>query len=148
MNLFTHVIGAGKSFRADSEATADGRSVYRQNGSNWWDGYDGDPLVIIDDISETVSFRETLKILDVYNYLCGVKGGHCWLKAERIWVTASFPPSHIDQGKQLERRCNKIVNMKVSERPDLLTMFAKQRSDADDMNKMYDDASVLDTLMD
>lgn len=138
------MIGAGKSYRAEQEATADGRRIYRQNGSNWWDGYDGDELVIIDDISETVSFRETLKVLDVYNYLAGVKGGHTYIKAEKIWVTASFPPSQIDPSGQLERRVtrdnefpDRLVHLTKANRPDLRALFAKQQNKIDCAD--YDD---------
>lgn len=118
--------GAGKSYRAEQEAAVDGRRLYRQNGSNWWDGYDGDELVIIDDLEETARFRDLLKITDVYNFLVGTKGSHQWLKAEKIWITASFPPSQIDKGGQLERRCTEIVNMSKNERPDIIAMLKNQ----------------------
>lgn len=112
--------GAGKSYRAEQEASDDGRRLYRQNGSAWWDGYDGDELVIIDDLDETAKFRDLLKILDVYNVLVPTKGSHQWLKAEIIWVTASYHPDKIDQGGQLLRRCTEVVNMKRADRPDIL----------------------------
>lgn len=118
--------GAGKSFRAESEAAADGRRLYRQNGSQWWDGYDGDELVIIDDLEETTPFRSLLKITDVYNHLVGTKGSHQYLRAQRMWITASFPPSKIDQGGQLERRMTKIVNMNKNERPDIMALLKLQ----------------------
>lgn len=118
--------GAGKSYRAESEAADDGRRLYRQNGSQWWDGYDGDELVIIDDLEETTPFRNLLKITDVYNHLVGTKGSHQYLRAQRMWITASFPPSKIDQGGQLERRMTKIVNMSKSERPDIMAMLKNQ----------------------
>lgn len=140
--------GAGKSYRAESEAADDGRRLYRQNGSVWWDGYDGDELVIIDDLEETAKFRELLKITDVYNYLLGTKGSHSWLKAEKIWITASFPPSKIDQGGQLERRMTKIVNMNKNERPDIMALLkcTKIVSDASPADPL--DVSTYATLMD
>jgi len=119
--------GAGKSYRAEQEADEDGRRLYRQNGSSWWDGYDGDELVIIDDLDEATKFRDLLKILDIYNVLVPTKGSHTWLKAERIWVTASFHPDKIDHGGQIVRRCAEIVNMKKDQRPDILAMLMKPR---------------------
>lgn len=116
--------GAGKSYRAEQEAASDGRMVYRQNGDQWWDGYDGHPLVIIDDFSETASFRSTLRILDVYNVLIPIKGSHVWFRAEKIWVTASYHPRKIDHGGQIERRCTTIVEMYHKDRPDIRSMFA------------------------
>lgn len=115
--------GAGKSFRSEQEAEKDGRALYRQNGSSWWDGYDGQPLVIIDDFAETANFRDTLRILDVYNTLVPTKGSHAWLKAEKIWITASYHPSKIDNGGQIERRCELIIEMRKKDRPDIMSML-------------------------
>lgn len=114
--------GAGKSFRAEEEAKIDGRPLYRQNGSQWWDAYDGEPLVIIDDISPKYDFKDLLKHLDVYNVLIPCKGAHLWLKAQKIWVTSSFNPTTIDLGGQLARRIE-VVEMKKANRPDIRNMF-------------------------
>jgi len=114
--------GAGKSFRAEEEAKADGRPLYRQNGSSWWDAYDGEPLVIIDDINPRYDFKDLLKHLDQYNVLIPCKGSHMWLKAEKIWVTSSFPPSTIDLGGQLDRRIT-TFEMKKANRPDIRNML-------------------------
>lgn len=128
--------GAGKSYRAEQEAAEDGRRLYRQNGSSWWDGYDGDELVVIDDLEETVRFRDLLKILDVYNILVPTKGSHTWLKCEKIWVTASYPPEKIDQGGQIARRCTKVVHMKKDDRPDILEMLMKSKNEVKTEPKM------------
>lgn len=128
--------GAGKSYRAEQEASNDGRGLYRQNGSEWWDGYDGQPLVIIDDFEETARFRATLRILDQYNVLIPVKGSHVWFRAEKIWVTASYHPRKIDQGGQIERRCKTIVEMYVKDRPDIRSMMVP-------IVKSYDDVKDL-----
>lgn len=116
--------GAGKSFRVEAEVKESAMAVYRQNGSSWWDGYDSQPAVIIDDLPETKNLTELLKELDVYNYLLGTKGSHTWMKAEKIWVTSSFPPSKIDKGGQLARRIKVIDEMKKENRPDIRSLFS------------------------
>lgn len=137
--------GAGKSYRAEAEAKDDGRSLYRQNGGFWWCGYDQHHLVIIDDLAENACFKDLLKVLDVYNVLVPNKGGHTWLKARKIWVTASFPPSKIDQGGQLERRVTRdaefplrLVEMKKAERPDIRAHFKPASVDVADYKDMMD----------
>lgn len=114
--------GAGKSFRAEEEAKTDGRALYRHNGEEWWDGYDGHPLVIIDDIDAKYNFKRLLKHTDVYNVLCPIKGGHTWLRAEKIWITSSFDPATIDQGGQLARRVE-VISMEKANRPDIRSHF-------------------------
>jgi len=123
--------GAGKSFSAMEEAKSTGGDIYRHNNTKWWDGYTGQPNVIIDDFELTSEFRfvQLLKVLDQYPLLVETKGGGAWLHATKIWVTSSFDPETIDQGGQLMRRITKVVCKKKEERPDIVSMFAKQKAE-------------------
>lgn len=58
----------------------------------WFDGYNGEPSVIFDDLdgaASHLSVSELLNYLDRYPVLVPVKGGHMPLVATRIWVTSN-----------------------------------------------------------
>jgi len=117
--------GAGKSYSAEQEAMALGLDVYRQNGSGWWCGYEGEKGVIIDDFEFTCNFnfKQMLKVLDQYKLLVPTKGGGQWLKATHIWVTSSFNPTEKDEGGQLVRRIHVLKEKKKADRPDIMSLL-------------------------
>lgn len=83
--------GTGKSHRAFQELP----EAYVWDGGKWWDNYDGQRDVIVDDFCDEtdrkrmVPLNELLKILDKYRYQCQVKGGYVWLKATRFIITSN-----------------------------------------------------------
>lgn len=108
--------GVGKSRRAYSEAKATNESIYYKPRGDWWDGYEQQPNVIIDDFYGWIKYDELLKIMDRYPYRVPVKGGYQIFNSKRIWITSNIP---IDQlykhshfiPQAIERRCTKIEYM-------------------------------------
>lgn len=89
---------------------------YRNNGNmKWWDGYDGQQNVIIDDIRcDSIPFPELLALLDRYEYRVEIKGGYRQFLAKRMIITCPFDPATMYWGKdecvrQLLRRIDNIV---------------------------------------
>lgn len=82
--------GTGKTLAARQwlpDAWMSGKSL------RWWQGYDGQKDVIIDDFrGDFCTFHELLRILDRNPYTVEVKGGSRQLKAERIVITSPYPP--------------------------------------------------------
>jgi len=81
---------------------------------DFWDGYDGEPDVIIDDYRMgTISFRLLLRILDPYPCRVPTKGGSRQLAAQNIIITAPNPPEYYipfgEEALQLLRRIKKII---------------------------------------
>lgn len=82
--------------------------------SKWWDGYESQSTVIIDDFSsDWCSFRTLLKILDRYPYRIEVKGSSTQLVATTFIITSEKPPEaqypNIDCDKvQLYRRITNV----------------------------------------
>jgi hypothetical protein len=83
----------------------------------WWEGYDGQGDVIIDDFRCTdCTFSELLHITDRYAFRVENKGGSRQLRAKRIIFTSPFPPekafNNTEDKFQLIRRFLEIREFK------------------------------------
>lgn len=93
--------GCGKTRKAVEEAQGD--YYITMNSLKWWDGYDGQKVIIIDDFRrDFCTFHELLRILDRYPYRVNVKGGSIWLsqRTETIIITAPLRPEDIYETRE------------------------------------------------
>lgn len=83
--------GTGKTRRAMEEP-----SVYKlnqnTNGTLWFDGYDGQTTLLIDDYYGWIKYGELLTILDGYPYRCQIKGGMAWALWDTVIITSNKHP--------------------------------------------------------
>lgn len=88
-------------------------SLYFKNRSKWWDGYEGQEAIIIDDFdARSWDFRDILRLLDRYPYRGELKGGHTQINSPYIYITCDRPPYRFWQGIELEqimRRINYLI---------------------------------------
>lgn len=82
--------GTGKSSRALKEATEIEGGIYYKPRGLWWDGYQQQDNVIIDDFYGWIKYDEMLKIMDRYPYKVQVKGGFEEFTSRRIWITSNI----------------------------------------------------------
>jgi len=81
--------GTGKSHRAFEEAPG----AYIKNPNiKWWDGYQGETEVIIDEFSGLIDITYLLRWIDRYPCMVEIKGGAIVLKARRIFITSNLHP--------------------------------------------------------
>lgn len=85
--------------------------------SQWWDGYDGQPAVIIDDMrKDFMKFHLLLRLLDRYPYRIETKGSTRQFIAKEIIITAPYSPEEMYGGRedinQLIRRIDEIREFK------------------------------------
>ena len=93
--------GSGKSRRALAEAKIiDPDSIYYKPRGLWWDGYQQQKCVIVDDFYGWIKYDELLKITDRYPYKVQIKGGFEEFTSTHIWFT-----SNVDTDK-LYRFCD------------------------------------------
>lgn len=112
--------GSGKTRRAVSEAGVD--HYMSSRNLKWWEGYDADDNVIIDDFrKDFCTFHELLRILDRYPFRVEVKGSSRQLLAKKIWITSCFHPADVYETRedigQLLRRIDLIL--KIEMRPEM-----------------------------
>lgn len=79
--------GVGKTHRAYSSC---GESdVYIKERGQWWDGYEGQTTIIIDEFYGWLPYSQLLRVLDVYPCQVEIKGGYMPLMATTIYVTSN-----------------------------------------------------------
>lgn len=85
--------GTGKSFRA----RADNPVFFIKNCTKWWDDYEDEPVVIIEDIGQShLWMGDHLKIwADRYGFRSEVKHGSRTLRPARIIVTSNYHPNEL-----------------------------------------------------
>lgn len=82
--------GVGKSSRCRRECKG---SVYYKDPSNrWWDGYNGQDCVIVDEYAGGFALSNLLRWTDKYGVVVEVKGGSVELRALQIFFTCNINP--------------------------------------------------------
>lgn len=103
-------------------------SYWISSGSlQWFDGYEGQTVAILDDLRhQHCKFDYLLRLLDRYDMQVPFKGGFVKWTPKLICVTAPYSPERMwnlrDQGdiNQLTRRITKVIDMSENKNSDLL----------------------------
>ena len=99
-----NVISGGNYYKCESPS--------KSGDKLWFNGYEGQSTLIIDDFSGGVDFRYLLVLLDKYKLKVEIKGGHVWACWTNVIITSNVHPRHwysptIDQAP-LARRITEI----------------------------------------
>jgi len=87
---------------------------YVKDNTKWWDRYNQQEAIIIDDFDNNIPFRTILRMIDRYQYLAQVKNGYVHVNSPYIYITCEYPPSHFWQGNtldQITRRLESIIEV-------------------------------------
>lgn len=108
--VFWGKTGTGKTRTAMAED-----SVYKlntnNNGTLWFDGYDGEKTLVLDDFYGWIKYGELLTLLDGYPYRCQVKGSSVWARWTKVIITSNkrYEDWYMDRDiSALKRRISKI----------------------------------------
>jgi len=98
--FITGPTGCGKT----REAMASGENIYKIQGSQlqWWDGYEGEDTILIDEYSNDVKVTELLALLDGYKLRLPVKGGFTYAAWTKVYITSNLARLH-EQAKDAHR---------------------------------------------
>lgn len=106
--------GSGKSKRAWDEASFD--AFPKDPCTKFWDGYVGQPNVVIDEFRGSIGISHLLRWLDRYPTIVEVKGSSVCLQATTVWITSNISPDDwypdLDQDTKnaLKRRFTQVVH--------------------------------------
>lgn len=104
--------GCGKTRYATSITPL---SFYIKDGTQWWDGYEQQQTIIIDDFDGKWPFRDLLRLLDRYPYQGQYKGGYVKINSPYIIITADRAPQTRmttlteNEFAQLARRIDAVI---------------------------------------
>lgn len=94
--------GVGKSYKARQELGDDDFHMASET-NQWWDGYDGQANVLIDDMrADFCKFHVLLRLLDRYEYRVQIKGGYRQFLAKKIYITSCYSPKEMYAGRTTE----------------------------------------------
>src|SRR5690606_37148839 len=68
-------------------------NCYIKDGTQWWDGYRQQPVIIIDDFDGKWPYRDLLRLLDREIYQGQVKGGYVYINSPHIFITCEYHPT-------------------------------------------------------
>lgn len=113
VELITGPTGCGKTRNAMEHAT------YKIQGTQlqWWQDYDGDKVICIDEYDNNLPITEMLSLLDGYKLRLNIKGSHTYAAWDKVYITTNLrihelhsnaKPAHRDA---LFRRITKIVDL-------------------------------------
>lgn len=90
--------------------------IYIKDGTQWWDGYTQNEVILIDDFDGRWPYRDLLRLLDRYPYQGQTKGAYVKINSPFIYITCEHPPIEMFEGgnhlDQVLRRIDEIVHMK------------------------------------
>lgn len=76
----------------------------------WWDGYQGEKRIVLDDYKTgNIPRGQLLNLCDGYRLRLETKGSHTWAAWEEVYITTNYNPECWDDA--LLRRVNKITNV-------------------------------------
>lgn len=117
--------GAGKSRMAWDWMCAAGLEddvYWKKDSTVWWDGYDGQQGIIIDDFRDDWwELTYLLSLLDWMPHQIQVKGAMRQIRAERVYITSIVPLPNLrwtgENMEQLYRRIDTYFDMSDGETP-------------------------------
>ena len=91
--------GCGKTRRA-----MESDNVYKIEGSSlqWWDGYEGESTILIDEYSNDVPITKLLNILDGYELRLPIKGGFTYANWNKVYITTNLKKSELHNNAKPE----------------------------------------------
>lgn len=86
------------------------------NGNLWFDGYDYEPVLLIDDFRGWIKYQEFLKILDIWPFRLPIKGSFDYAAWTKVYITSnhSLEDWYRDESNHclpaLRRRIHRVVH--------------------------------------
>jgi len=89
--------------------------VYIKDGTKWWDGYNNNEVILIDDFDGQWPFRDLLRLLDRYPYQGQIKTSYVNINSSHIYITCEHPPDYYWGGNELAQITRRLSLIKLVE---------------------------------
>lgn len=88
-------------------------SVYKCDDFQWWDGYEGEERIVLDEFEpEDLKRKQLLNILDGYQLRIPTKGGFTYAKWTEVYITSNWDPTKwIKSIEGLSRRVTNVTRL-------------------------------------
>lgn len=94
VNVLWGDAGSGKTRKAVESVKDDDYYILGNDADTvWWDGYDGEKTLIIDDFYGWIKYASLLRVLDGYQMRLPIKGGFTYARWETVWITSNKDPA-------------------------------------------------------
>lgn len=67
-------------------------TLVADNDAVWFDGYEGQDVLLIDDFKGWIKYSLLLKLLDIYPLRCPVKGSFTYASWTKVYITSNYAP--------------------------------------------------------
>lgn len=115
----------GKTRLAMEEATfkTEGSKISANHGLGWWDGYNEDEIILIDEYSNDVACKNMLTLLDGYPINLPIKGSFTNAFFKKVYITTNLKIDEIHTNALPEHR--KAFFARILERGKIIDMWPK-----------------------
>lgn len=146
----------GKTRSAMGNLCVDGRLPFKMPLSSgfWFDGYDGEDTLVIDDFYGQVKFSDMLQLLDDHVVQVPVKGGFVWGAWTKVYITSNSHPDEWWKGAResipaasMEAMMARLKEIKLMDgsAPAAVSPSAPVLSPSPDVRLRDDDDTDVDT---
>lgn len=113
VNVYIGKPGSGKTRKVYSKE----KEVYNVpepiNGQIWFDGYEGQEAILLDDFYGWVKYHTLLQWLDGYPMQLPVKGSTVWRNWRRVYITSNKEPDEWYNREEIEALQRRITNIET-----------------------------------
>lgn len=102
--------GTGKSHFCATQCPG---AYWKQPGTRWWDGYQGQEVVILDDFNGWIPYTDMLRLCDGYPLNVEVKGGQVPMLAKWIIITSNFGPRRWYSNKVYKKHDYRALHRRI-----------------------------------
>lgn len=111
--------GTGKTHRAMHSSSSVFRLPRYNKDKVWFDGYDGELVLVIDEFHGQIEFNYFKELIDKYKMQVEIKGSMKWAEWTQVIITSNkhpkewYPDLTIQEFEQLARRIHEIEELSV-----------------------------------
>lgn len=141
--------GSGKTYAAIHSCSEGNLTYFRllpptsKNGALWFDGYDNQQVIIVDEMKDWIPWAFLMNFMDQYPMMLPIKGGHRVAQFHYVIFTSNTHPKEwfpfYDKGMDWMALRRRISSIRYLQKTKTGSFEHKEMTDEDDANLFYPD---------